>query len=109
MRTFLPTWTHGGWVEPAPTAKRGSRRPQKKDAVGALRRHGGQSFFRDEWGILDDHDRQIGTIVEDSMLFAMLRRFATSLIPQTFNADIEGQPVAFYCTQCGAALNEIAT
>jgi uncharacterized protein YxjI len=69
------------------------------ERVGALRRHGGRSFFRDEWGILDDHDRQIGSIVEDSMVLALLRRFVTSLLPQTFQADIEGHPVATYSQQ----------
>ena len=33
------------------------------------------------------------------MILAMLRRFLTSLIPQTFQADIEGHPVATYSQQ----------
>lgn len=64
-----------------------------REKVGALRRKGLKSILRDEWHILDVNDQQIGTILEDSMGMAMLRRFLSNLIPQTFHGDIQGRPV----------------
>ncbi|MGF1484347.1 MAG: hypothetical protein ACFBZ8_08280 [Opitutales bacterium] len=52
--------------------------------IGALRRKGAKSLFRDEWSVLDINDRDIALIREDSMGKALLRRFATNLIPQAF-------------------------
>ena len=54
------------------------------------------SIFRDEWHILDVNDQQIGTILEDSMGMALLRRFLSNLIPQTFHGDIQGRPVMVF-------------
>ncbi len=55
--------------------------------VGALQRKGLKSFLRDEWGVLDEDDSQVGTIKEDSTGLAMLRRFANlgAWIPQKFH------------------------
>jgi uncharacterized protein YxjI len=64
--------------------------------VGALRRKGLKSILRDEWHILDVNDQQIGTILEDSMGMAMLRRFLSNLIPQTFHGDIQGRPAMVF-------------
>jgi hypothetical protein len=64
--------------------------------VGALRRKGMASILRDEWHILDVNDQQIGTILEDSMGMALLRRFLSNLIPQTFNGDIQGRHVMVF-------------
>lgn len=58
--------------------------------VGALRRKGFRSMLRDSWLILDASDREIGTIDEDSMLLALLRRFLSNLIPQSFDMTING-------------------
>jgi hypothetical protein len=66
------------------------------ERVGALRRKGWQSILKDEWHILDTNDNQIGTIVEDSMLLALIRRFLTNLIPQTYNGDVGGKPVLVF-------------
>lgn len=69
-----------------------SRQQQK---VGALRRRGLSSLFRDEWHVLDEEDAQIGTIREDSMLMAMLRRFLSNWIPQKFHlTDASGRTLA---------------
>jgi uncharacterized protein YxjI len=46
--------------------------------VGALRRKGLASILRDEWEILDVNDNVIGTLFEDSMGMALLRRFLSS-------------------------------
>lgn len=64
-----------------------------RQKVGAMRRKGLASMLRDEWHILDAHDRQIGTIKEDSMGMALLRRFLSNLIPQHFHGDIQGRQV----------------
>ncbi len=62
--------------------------------IGALRRKGIKSLFRDEWTIMDVSDRDIAVIREDSMGMAMVRRFATNLVPQKFLATSpEGQPL----------------
>ena len=59
--------------------------PVAREKVGALKRQGFKSLVRDEWIIMDPKDREIGKIVEDSMLMALLRRFATNLIPQNYD------------------------
>lgn len=59
--------------------------------VGALRRKGWKSILRDHWQILDADDNQVGEIVEDSQLMALLRRFLSSLIPQNFDVIIAGK------------------
>ncbi|MEE9311036.1 MAG: hypothetical protein V3V10_01365 [Planctomycetota bacterium] len=61
--------------------------------LGSLRRKGLKSILRDEWHILDAHGQQIGTIIEDSMGMALVRRLLSNLVPQTFNVDIQGQKV----------------
>jgi uncharacterized protein YxjI len=59
--------------------------------IGALRRKGWSSMLRDHWLILDADDNQVGEIVEDSQMMALLRRFLTSLIPQNFDVNIAGK------------------
>jgi len=66
------------------------------DKIGVLKRKGMKSLFKDEWIIMDDQDREIGLIKEESALLATLRRFvniASLIFPQKFNGEIEGQPV----------------
>jgi uncharacterized protein YxjI len=62
--------------------------------VGALRRKGLQSMLRDEWEVLDVNDNRIGTLFEDSMGLALLRRFLSSLIPQNYDIVIGSSRVA---------------
>lgn len=61
--------------------------------VGALRRKGLKSILRDEWLILDVNDNEVGTIQEDSLALAIVRRFLTNLVPQTFQGAVGGSPV----------------
>lgn len=56
-----------------------------QEKVGTLRRKGFKSIFKDSWQILDLTDNEVGKISEDSTGMALLRRFLTNLIPQTFN------------------------
>ncbi|MBP6965094.1 MAG: hypothetical protein KBC96_11875 [Armatimonadetes bacterium] len=63
------------------------------EKIGTLKRRGWKSLLKDEWVIMDAEDNDIGTIKEDSMLMAVLRRFATNLIPQTFVGEVGGAEV----------------
>ncbi len=58
--------------------------------IGALRRKGLKSILKDEWIVMDPDDREIGLIKEDSMALALVRRFLTNLIPQTFIFEMNG-------------------
>ncbi|HYE19589.1 MAG TPA: hypothetical protein VEA69_14150, partial [Tepidisphaeraceae bacterium] len=67
--------------------------------VGALRRRGWKSMFKDEWLILDAYDREIGKIQEDGALKATLRRFiefAAVIFPQKYTVTVMNQPVAVF-------------
>jgi hypothetical protein len=61
--------------------------------VGACRRKGLKSILKDEWEILDEDDALLGHAKEDSMLLAMIRRFLSNLIPQTFLVDAMGDQI----------------
>ncbi|WHX50262.1 hypothetical protein QNH46_06245 [Paenibacillus woosongensis] len=52
--------------------------------------------MKDEWIILNAGEAEIGRIKEDSRLLALLRRFLSSLIPQTYNVEINGSTVTTF-------------
>ena len=58
--------------------------------VGAARRKGLRSIMRDAWEVMDDRDRVVGELQEDSAGMALLRRFLSNLIPQTFHLRASG-------------------
>jgi uncharacterized protein YxjI len=62
--------------------------------VGVLRRKGLKSLLRDEWEILDVNDNVVGSLFEDSMGLALLRRFLSSLIPQNYDIVVGSSRVA---------------
>src|SRR5688572_2348870 len=62
--------------------------------VGALRRKGLASLFRDEWEILDVGDNIIGKLFEDSMGLALVRRFLSGLVPQNYDITVGTSRVA---------------
>ncbi|MDP1547178.1 MAG: hypothetical protein Q8L87_14290, partial [Anaerolineales bacterium] len=62
--------------------------------VGALRRKGLASMLRDEWEVLDVNDNVVGSLFEDSMGLALLRRFLSGLIPQNYDILVNGNRVA---------------
>jgi len=67
--------------------------------VGALRRKALKSFIRDEWLVLDAHDREVGLIQEDSTGLAIVRRlvdFASMFMPQKYFVTMQGVPVASF-------------
>lgn len=62
--------------------------------VGVLRRKGIQSILRDEWEVLDANDQPLGSLFEDNVPMAVLRRFVLgSLLPQTYDITVAQQPV----------------
>lgn len=73
--------------------------PATGQKVGALRRKGFSSIIRDAWQLLDVRDQPIGTISEDSMFAALVRRFidaAAILFPQKFHVEINGSTVCTF-------------
>lgn len=62
--------------------------------IGALQRRGMKSVLQDEWWILGEGDTQVGTIIEDSMALALVRRFVLNLIPQNFTVTLNNVEVA---------------
>ena len=58
------------------------------EQLGALRRMGIRSMFRDEWRILSNGDNEIGIIQEESGLLAFIRRFLSNLVPQRFDLRV---------------------
>ena len=66
------------------------------EAIGALKREGLKSILRDKWLVLDASGQTVGTIEEDSAALALVRRFLSNLIPQSFTVTIKGQKAAEY-------------
>ena len=63
--------------------------------IGTLKRLGWKSLLRDEWVVLNESEKEIGKIVEDSSALALIRRFVTNIIPQTFHLkDHTGKDLA---------------
>lgn len=67
---------------------------RERRKIGALRRKGLRSILRDEWQMLDPEDRPFGTMLEDSQKMALLRRFLSNLVPQSFDLIVGGATVA---------------
>lgn len=64
--------------------------------IGALKRKGLKSIFKDEWIILDAQDQEVGMIQEDSTGLALVRRFLVNLIPQNYHVYIGGKQVSTF-------------
>jgi uncharacterized protein YxjI len=82
--------------------------PKTGQKVGALRRKGLKSILRDEWLILGENDQQLGTITEDNMLLALVRRLLTNLVPQTFQGVVGGAPVFTFRQHFNPFIQKIA-
>ena len=71
--------------------------PSTGQKLGAFRRKGLKSIFKDEWLILDTADNQVGMIQEDSGGLAFLRRFLGGIVdlfaPQQHHGRIGQNPV----------------
>jgi uncharacterized protein YxjI len=70
--------------------------PINKIKVGVLKRKGMKSIIRDEWIVMDAEDREIGSIQEDSMALALIRRLLTNLIPQKYHGVVKGEQVCIF-------------
>lgn len=66
------------------------------EKIGALRRRGLKSIIKDEWLFLDMNDREIGSVKEDTLFWALIRRFITNIFPQKYHGDINGVPVCVF-------------
>jgi uncharacterized protein YxjI len=65
------------------------------EKVGTWRRKGLRSMLRDEWELLDANDRLIGSMYEDSMALALVRRFvAGKWLPQNYDLFMNEERVA---------------
>lgn len=79
--------------------------------VGAMRRKGLKSMMQDEWEILDAQDRVIGSVKEDSLALALLRRFvefAALLLPQKFSVEVGSRDVATFTQNKNPMLIKLA-
>ena len=67
------------------------RDSQSGELVGTLRRRGLHSMVRDQWDVLGPNEQLIGTLLEDSMGMALLRRLLLgSLLPQDYDIQVNG-------------------
>jgi len=66
------------------------------ERIGALQRQGLRSMIQDEWTLFDAQEQKIGILREDNTTMALLRRFLTNLIPQSFDVIVRGVPVASF-------------
>lgn len=62
--------------------------------LGTFRRKGFQSLVRDTWELLDAGGASVGHVVEDSVALGLIRRFATNLVPQSYDLVVASQKVA---------------
>ncbi|MBN2368924.1 MAG: hypothetical protein JXO72_00380 [Vicinamibacteria bacterium] len=67
-----------------------------RSKVGSVKRKGWRSLLRDEWILMDAHDREIGRVIEDSTALALVRRFLTNLVPQRYSVEVDGAVVAHF-------------
>ncbi len=66
------------------------------EKIGAFRKKGLKSVLKDEWVILDNNDVEIGLIKEDNLALALLRRFLTNLVPQSYHVEVSGRNVGTF-------------
>ena len=64
---------------------------QTRETVGTLRRRGFASLVRDNWEVLDDAGRSLGTVTEDGTAMALLRRFLEQPDPADLRAARTGR------------------
>lgn len=70
---------------------------QYSTKVGGLRRKGFRSIVQDEWEVFDQRENLIGSLKEDSLNQAILRRFLLGiLVPQNYDLIMGTERVADY-------------
>jgi hypothetical protein len=72
--------------------------PRTNEKIGAVKRKGWKSLWKDEWIIMDKYDRDIGLVREDNL--ALPRRlsgsFSKLLFPKKYFVFIEETPVGVF-------------
>lgn len=70
---------------------------ETKTKLGSWQRKGLQSLVRDSWVLMSPNGNEIAKLEEDSMFLALVRRFLTNLIPQTYYLkNIQGEVLATF-------------
>lgn len=68
-----------------------------KTLLGSWQREGLKSVLRDSWVLMDPHGRQIAQLQEDNMTLALVRRFLSNLVPQSYYLkNAQGVTLASY-------------
>ncbi len=67
-----------------------------QEYLGAWRRKGWSSLIRDNWEMLDPCGNVLAELNEDNIELALVRRFATNLIPQGYQLTANGICQAIY-------------
>ena len=80
---------------------------ERNERIGVLKRKGMKSILKDEWQFLDNNDKQIGTIKEDNLALALVRRLLINIIPQTFTAEINGTKVCTYVQSANPFVSKV--
>ena len=60
------------------------------ETVGAAKRAGLKSLFKDEWSLLDNNNQEIGKIQETGGIMILVRKFF-KMIQQTYQVTMDGQ------------------
>lgn len=68
---------------------------QTNTLIGSIRRKALKSIVRDTWEILDTNENVIGLVEEDNAFLAIVRRFITNLVPQSYWIILNQEKVAF--------------
>ncbi|MBS1706962.1 MAG: hypothetical protein JST40_13935 [Armatimonadetes bacterium] len=67
---------------------------QPNTVLAVFKRKGWKSaFVRDEWIVCDAQEREVGTMIEDSVALGLIRRFLTNIIPQNYDFLVGGSRV----------------
>jgi hypothetical protein len=65
--------------------------PRAGEVVGTVRRKGWSSIVRDSWEVADGRGEVLAKLQEDSLGMALLRRFLSNLVPQSFDLTGAGE------------------
>ena len=70
---------------------------ETKTMLGTWQRQGAKSIFRDTWLLMNTEGREIAKLEEDNMTLALIRRFLSNLIPQSYYLkNAQGVTLASY-------------
>lgn len=84
---------------------------QTGETLGAFKRKGLKSLFKDSWTVLDAAGAEVGTLGEESGALALVRRFvpgAQYLIPQEFRLQVGGGGVVTFTQRMNPVVHKLA-